>query len=112
MQQCQQEIKDVAFIIGYNKAEGDKLYNAAGLFYQGRCLTEYYKRHLPNYGVFDEKRYFIPGEEQGVIEFKGIKFKPFASGKGDTKFKVGGNFLFLIESIEYIDSTLPEAPNK
>ena len=46
------------------------------------------------------------------IEFKGIKFKPFASGKGDTKFKVGGNFLFLIESTEYIDSTLPEAPNK
>lgn len=74
VQQCQQEIKDVAFIIGYNKAEGDKLYNAAGLFYQGRCLTEYYKRHLPNYGVFDEKRYFIPGEEQGVIEFKGMKF--------------------------------------
>ncbi|MBU4240080.1 MAG: NAD+ synthase [Actinobacteria bacterium] len=37
--------------------------NAAAVIYDGKLLFEYYKQHLPNYGVFDEKRYFEPGSE-------------------------------------------------
>ena len=35
--------------------------NAAALLYGGEVVVRYYKRHLPNYGVFDEARYFVPG---------------------------------------------------
>jgi NAD+ synthase (glutamine-hydrolysing) len=41
---------------------GVALYNAAAVFADGRRLGVYHKRRLPNYGVFDEKRYFAPGE--------------------------------------------------
>jgi NAD+ synthase (glutamine-hydrolysing) len=33
----------------------------------------YHKRELPNYGVFDEKRYFTPGNNPGIVTIKGVK---------------------------------------
>lgn len=41
--------------------------NAAALLYGGRVITTYYKHHLPNYGVFDEDRYFISGNRLPVV---------------------------------------------
>ena len=41
----------------------DRLYNAAAVLYDGRIAGVYHKHRLPNYGVFDEKRYFHPGAE-------------------------------------------------
>ena len=55
-------IDDVYVIVGYPKCTDRGLFNTAGVFYQHRCIKEYHKRHLPNYQVFDEKRYFIPGD--------------------------------------------------
>ncbi|MCG8316138.1 MAG: NAD+ synthase [Pseudomonadales bacterium] len=59
-------------LLGYPKLKEGRLYNAAGLFYQGELITEYYKQALPNYQVFDEKRYFVPGDSAGVTKIKGI----------------------------------------
>ena len=42
--------------------KGARLYNAAALIYQGRVRAVYHKMFLPNYGVFDEHRYFYPGQ--------------------------------------------------
>ena len=42
---------------------GGALYNAAALLHGGRVVGRYRKQRLPNYGVFDEQRYFVPGEE-------------------------------------------------
>ena len=42
--------------------KGARLYNSAALLGKGRILDVYHKVHLPNYGVFDEKRYFASGE--------------------------------------------------
>src|SRR3990167_833312 len=42
-------------------------FNAASIFYQGQCVKRYRKQHLPNQGVFDEKRYFIPGPPEPCL---------------------------------------------
>jgi NAD+ synthase (glutamine-hydrolysing) len=45
--------------------------NAAALLHGGEVVVRYYKRHLPNYGVFDEARYFVPGSELPVVRLHG-----------------------------------------
>ncbi len=50
------------------------LYNAVALCGNNRVLQTYYKRRLPNYGVFDEQRYFTPGPAAGVFELGGTMF--------------------------------------
>ena len=52
-----------AAVIGYvDRAPTGRLLNAAALCWQGQVLGRYVKRLLPNYGVFDEQRWFVPGE--------------------------------------------------
>ena len=63
-----------ATLVGFVDREGDTLYNAAALVGNHRILKVYRKRRLPNYGVFDEERYFEPGDEVGLIELGGIMF--------------------------------------
>lgn len=46
--------------------------NAAALLHGGEVVARYYKRHLPNYGVFDEARYFVPGTELPVVRLHGV----------------------------------------
>jgi NAD+ synthase (glutamine-hydrolysing) len=46
--------------------------NAAALLYGGEVVARYYKRHLPNYGVFDEARYFVPGTELPIVRVHGV----------------------------------------
>ena len=46
--------------------------NAAALLYGGQVLARYAKHHLPNYGVFDEARYFVPGTTLPVVRLHGI----------------------------------------
>ncbi|MDP2407990.1 MAG: NAD+ synthase [Hydrogenophaga sp.] len=44
------------------------LYNAASVLCDGQVVHRYAKRELPNYQVFDERRYFVPGDEVGVFD--------------------------------------------
>jgi len=48
-----------------------EIYNAAALLAEGRLVTTYAKRHLPNYGVFDESRYFTPGRRVPLVTING-----------------------------------------
>jgi len=50
------------------------LYNAAALIYNGSVVDVYHKIHLPNYGVFDEMRYFRPGGRCPIYSAGEIKF--------------------------------------
>lgn len=65
--------KNIHVIIGYPIIQDNKLYNACSLIYNGEIVKTYYKQNLPNYGVFDEKRYFIAGNETCLFDIKGIK---------------------------------------
>ena len=60
----------VGVIVGFID-ENDGPRNAAALLIEGRVAATYYKHHLPNYGVFDEERYFEPGEEFVAVRLFG-----------------------------------------
>ena len=60
-------------VIGYPKREGSDLYNVAGVVHDGEIVAEYRKQCLPNYQVFDEKRYFAPGSEPCVLDIQGVQ---------------------------------------
>ena len=64
---------DVAVIVGYPHREGRTRYNAAAVLRGGRIEHFYFKQKLPNYKVFDEKRYFEVGNRPCVFEVEGTK---------------------------------------
>ena len=63
-----------AILLGTPWNEGGKLYNAVLLLADGRIAGKVFKYDLPNYGVFDEKRYFTAGPLPEPMVFRGIKF--------------------------------------
>lgn len=63
---------DLYVVLGYPRAAGGNLYNAAGVLHRGQILAEYFKQELPNYQVFDEKRYFAAGNQACVLRINGI----------------------------------------
>ncbi len=66
-------VGETAIAIG--TVEGDRdLYNSAVLLHRGEVVLSFRKRLLPNYGVFDERRYFTPGDEPlSTVSFRGIE---------------------------------------
>ena len=64
---------DTMVVVGYPKTKHGQLFNAAGVFYQGKIIGEYFKQELPNYRVFDEHRYFVAGNQPLLVECKGYK---------------------------------------
>jgi NAD+ synthase (glutamine-hydrolysing) len=65
------EVDGIDLVLGYPVIHEGKRYNAAGLIRGGRIAAEYRKALLPNYSVFDEKRYFEPGGEPCVFDLHG-----------------------------------------
>jgi NAD+ synthase len=62
-----------AVLIGTPWREAGKLYNAVALLDGGRVAARTFKRDLPNYGVFDEKRVFAPGPLTGPLDVRGVR---------------------------------------
>lgn len=62
---------EVGIVVGFPEFDGKNLYNSAAVLSQGSVLAIYRKQKLPNYGVFDEQRYFVAGDKPCVFEFKG-----------------------------------------
>ena len=60
----------IVAIVGFPERHFD-VYNAAAVLADGSVQAVYRKMHLPNYGVFDEKRYFQQGGRPGIIEVDG-----------------------------------------
>jgi len=65
------EVSGIAFLLGYPEYTGESIYNSAALIRDGRILANHRKQILPNYAVFDEKRYFQPGGGPTVVEIAG-----------------------------------------
>ena len=68
-----QRTHDISLIVGHPQVRAGKLYNAASLLENGRVAGTYLKQRLPNYQVFDEKRYFETGDQPFVFEHEGVK---------------------------------------
>ncbi|MCC7220881.1 MAG: NAD+ synthase [Candidatus Contendobacter sp.] len=67
------EIRGISAIIGSPLSTPDGLRNAAVALADGQIQATYYKQWLPNYSVFDEKRYFTPGEDPALFTVAGTR---------------------------------------
>ena len=64
---------EILVILGSPVYRDQKIYNALLVFGEGRLVYEYHKQALPNFGVFDDQRYFAPGSTPGVLLWKGCR---------------------------------------
>ncbi|RCW40680.1 NAD+ synthase (glutamine-hydrolysing) [Halopolyspora algeriensis] len=63
---------DALVVVGHLDRDDEGVRNAASLLYGGEVVATYYKHHLPNYGVFDEARYFAPGHDLPIVRLHGV----------------------------------------
>lgn len=68
---CQAQLP-AALLVGYPRVVAGRVFNMAGLIQGGRLVAEYAKQCLPNFQVFDEKRYFVEGNQPCVVELAGV----------------------------------------
>lgn len=65
-------VTDQTVIVGFPSSENGQRFNKAAVIQNGKVIREYAKQCLPNYTVFDEKRYFSPGNSPCVFNVKGV----------------------------------------
>ncbi|ASQ46475.1 NAD+ synthase [Legionella clemsonensis] len=74
LETIKQSSRDCYLIVGHPSLEGEDCFNSASIFHNGERIALYHKHHLPNYGVFDEARYFVSGEEKScILSIKGYR---------------------------------------
>lgn len=80
LNECSQALEQLAadcpektMVVGFAESDRFHTYNSAAVLKAGRLDRTYRKALLPNYGVFDEKRYFTPGAEPMVIDLAGLR---------------------------------------
>ncbi len=95
-------------VFGYASARGGRLANVAAVAFGGRRLTTIVKQRLPNYGVFDEQRYFAPGDGTTLIEVDAWKIGVsicedlwYPDGPYLDQARSGGNLLLNISASPY-----------
>ena len=66
------ETRGIAAVVGFVDRDGE-IFNAAAFIHDGEIKAVYHKVFLPNYGVFDEKRYFQPGRRCPIIDLDGVR---------------------------------------
>lgn len=72
LERIQSQVASIDVIVGLPEQCNGELFNAAAVLRDGKCITTYHKCHLPNYNVFDEKRYFTAGDEPCVVNIAGV----------------------------------------
>lgn len=65
-------IKGIDLLLGYPNQTTGGTFNSAALIHDGKIIAACNKQHLPNYSVFDERRYFSPGSKACLVNVKGV----------------------------------------
>jgi NAD+ synthase (glutamine-hydrolysing) len=73
LEKVAQATQGLIAVIGFVEREGDDIFNAAAVCVDGRLLTTYHKICLPNYSVFDEKRYFRAGRQPLILKLGALR---------------------------------------
>jgi len=68
---CKQ-VKGIDLIVGHPRVLDEKIFNSASFIHSGKISATYDKQHLPNYSVFDEKRYFTAGSHACIVAIKNL----------------------------------------
>jgi len=71
LQELAAQTQGIAAVVGYPEKAED-VYNSAAVLADGEVVATYRKMYLPNYGVFDEQRYFQSGAEAAIVELNGV----------------------------------------
>jgi len=71
LQKLLHEVQGITALVGYPEKTAQGIFNAVAVIENGEIITVARKNYLPNYSVFDEKRYFISANESAVFKFKG-----------------------------------------
>ncbi|MBL1275936.1 MAG: NAD+ synthase [Ectothiorhodospiraceae bacterium] len=72
LSRIQSQVKGIDVILGFPESTEKGLFNAATVLRGGKRIATYHKSQLPNYSVFDEKRYFIAGDKPCVVDIAGV----------------------------------------
>lgn len=67
------QVNGIDLIVGHPRAEGERRFNSVSWLRDGQVIGTYDKWDLPNYAVFDERRYFMPGDRPLVVEVAGVR---------------------------------------
>lgn len=114
LQRLCESVSGIDLIVGYPKKTGEGLYNIGALIQHGKVVREYKKIKLPNYGVFDEIRYFLPGDETCVIDYKGFKLgltvceDIWHDGPVENTVAAGAELIININGSPYHMNKIPE----
>ncbi|HWK50672.1 MAG TPA: NAD+ synthase [Steroidobacter sp.] len=73
LERVREQTSGITVVAGYPEYAEEDIYNAAAVLRDGATVANYRKQELPNYSVFDEKRYFKPGRDSCIFELKGIR---------------------------------------
>lgn len=73
LERVRTEARGIALLLGYPEYAEEGIFNSAILVRDGETLANYRKQELPNYAVFDEKRYFKHGNDTRIVELNGIR---------------------------------------
>ncbi|WP_132978198.1 NAD+ synthase [Thiobaca trueperi] len=74
LERIRAEVAGITLVLGYPLRALGGLFNVAGVLRDGQVIAEYAKQHLPNYSVFDEKRYFQAGATPTIFTHAGLRF--------------------------------------
>jgi NAD+ synthase (glutamine-hydrolysing) len=72
LERLKNAVPGISIVVGHPWRVDDKVYNAASVIQDGRIGATYFKQLLPNYSVFDEKRYFAAGSDACVVSIDGV----------------------------------------
>lgn len=108
LEKIKENVKNSVVIVGFVNRANNKIYNSAGVIDKGEIIGIYNKKILPNYGVFDEKRYFEEGKEDGFFEINGIKFGVticediwHKGGPYKKQIEKGAKYIFVLNASPY-----------
>lgn len=73
LEKINKEITGIYVIVGFPEQFEGVVYNAAAVLKDGKQIAVYRKQYLPNYSVFDEKRYFKAGDQTCVVDINGLR---------------------------------------
>ena len=99
--------RGITVVVGFVDAKGD-IYNAAAVIHDGEIAGVYHKRFLPNYGVFDEDRYFRPGSEAPIFALGDVTFGVnicedvwYPTGPAVSQVRAGANLILNLNASPY-----------
>jgi len=74
LKEISRETGDITAVVGFVDEKNGNIYNSAAVISNKKIIYVYHKACLPNYGVFDEKRYFSQGTDNRLIKIKDMRF--------------------------------------